>query len=57
MLSVLIFTHRFGGRPPMPLAAAIGVEGGEEVTWELLDRDELHLIRKESSPVIAQKRA
>ncbi|MCO5068800.1 MAG: hypothetical protein M9910_09005 [Kiritimatiellae bacterium] len=26
-------------------AAAIGLEGGEEVEWELLDRGELHLIR------------
>lgn len=30
---------------PVPLAAAIGLEGGEEVEWELLDRGELHLIR------------
>lgn len=30
---------------PVSLAAAIGLEGGEEVEWELLDRDELHLIR------------
>jgi len=32
---------------PLPLAAAIGLEPGEEVQWELLDRGELHLIRKE----------
>lgn len=42
---------------PMPLAAALGVEGGEEVSWELLSRDELHLIRKSSAPVKAKKRA
>jgi hypothetical protein len=30
---------------PMPLAAAIGIEHGEEVEWELLDRGELHLTR------------
>lgn len=30
---------------PIPLTAAIGLEGGEEVEWELLDRHELHLIR------------
>jgi hypothetical protein len=30
---------------PLPLAAAIGVEAGEEVQWELLDRGELHLVR------------
>jgi hypothetical protein len=28
---------------PMPLAAALGVEGGEEVSGDLLDRKELHL--------------
>jgi hypothetical protein len=31
---------------PIPLAAAIGLEPGEEVEWELLDRGELHLVRK-----------
>jgi hypothetical protein len=30
---------------PLPLAAAIGLEGGDTVQWELLDRDELHLVR------------
>ena len=30
---------------PMALAAAIGLEPGEEVQWELLDRGELHLTR------------
>ncbi len=30
---------------PLPLAAAIGLEAGEQVQWELLDRGELHLIR------------
>jgi hypothetical protein len=30
---------------PLALAAAIGLEPGEEVQWELLDRGELHLIR------------
>ena len=30
---------------PMALAVAIGLEPGEEVQWELLDRGELHLIR------------
>lgn len=41
---------------PMPLAAALGVEGGEEVSWELLSRDELHLVRKSPAPVKAKKR-
>lgn len=30
---------------PLALAAAIGLEAGEEVQWELLDRAELHLLR------------
>lgn len=30
---------------PLPLAAAIGLEPGEQVEWELLDRGELHLVR------------
>jgi len=30
---------------PIALAAAIGLEPGEEVQWELLDRGELHLVR------------
>ena len=42
---------------PMPLAAAIGIERGEEVSWELLSRDELHLVRKESPQVQATHRA
>jgi hypothetical protein len=30
---------------PLALAAAIGLEAGETVQWELLDRGELHLVR------------
>jgi hypothetical protein len=30
---------------PLPLAAAIGLEPGEEVQWELLERGELNLVR------------
>jgi hypothetical protein len=30
---------------PLPLAAAIGLQPGEEVEWELLNRGELHLVR------------
>ena len=30
---------------PMALAVAIGLEPGDEVQWELLDRGELHLVR------------
>ena len=35
---------------PLALAAAIGLEPGEEVQWELLDRNELHLVRTNPSP-------
>ena len=34
---------------PIPLAAAIGLEAGEEVEWELLSRSELLLVRKNSA--------
>lgn len=30
---------------PLALAASIGLEPGEEVQWELLDRGELRLLR------------
>ena len=30
---------------PLALAVAIGLEPGEDVQWELLDRGELHLLR------------
>jgi len=30
---------------PVPLAAAIGLQPGETVQWELLSRGELHLLR------------
>jgi hypothetical protein len=30
---------------PLALAVAIGLEPGEQVQWELLDRGELHLVR------------
>ncbi|MDH7503055.1 MAG: hypothetical protein QHJ82_10160 [Verrucomicrobiota bacterium] len=36
---------RFYVNVPLPLAAAIGLQGGETVEWELLDRGELHLVR------------
>ena len=41
---------------PLPLAAAIGMEAGEAVQWELLDRGELHLVRNRvPSPQARQK--
>ena len=42
---------------PLPLAAAIGLEAGEAVQWELLDRGELHLVRKQLPPLRARARA
>ena len=36
---------------PMPLAAALGITGGEEVEWELLDRRELRLVRQKPVPI------
>jgi hypothetical protein len=42
---------------PIPLAAAIGLEPGEEVEWELLSRGELHLVRQQVPPARARARA
>ena len=42
---------------PLPLAAAIGLEAGEEVEWELLDRRELHLVRQQVSSLRARSRS
>ena len=36
---------RFYVNIPLPLAAALDVEAGEEVQWQLLRRDELRLVR------------
>jgi hypothetical protein len=41
---------------PMPLAAALGIEGGEEVEWDLLDRRELRLVRRNPAPMKAKRR-
>jgi len=42
---------------PLPIAAAIGLEAGEEVQWELLDRGELHLVRQKIPSPLAKRRA
>ena len=42
---------------PLALAAAIGLEPGEEVQWELLDRGELHLVRPVVAPTTTAPRA
>ena len=49
--------QRFYVYLPMPLAAALGVKGGEEVEWELLNRRELYLIRRKPSAPKARRRA
>ena len=48
---------RFHVNFPLPLAAAIGLEAGEEVQWELLDRGELHLLRLHTPRPRAHHRA
>ena len=39
---------------PLPLAAALDLQAGERVRWQLLDRSDLRLIRLE--PLPAKKR-
>jgi hypothetical protein len=46
---------RFHVNFPQALAAAIGLEAGEQVEWELLDRGELHLIRQLTPPPRAKQ--
>jgi|WetSurMetagenome_2_1015567.scaffolds.fasta_scaffold341601_2 hypothetical protein len=41
---------------PMPLAGALGIAGGEEVEWELLNRQELRLVRRNPAVPKAQRR-
>lgn len=42
---------------PLALAAAIGLNPGDEIQWELLDRGELHLVRLEPSAPTTKRRA
>ena len=42
---------------PLALAAAIGLEPGEAVQWELLNRGELHLLRPDVLPPSTKHRA
>jgi hypothetical protein len=41
---------------PLALAAAIGLNPGDQVQWELLDRRELHLVRLQAPPTTTQRR-
>jgi len=40
---------------PLALAAAIGLNPGDPVQWELLDRNELHLVRLAAPPPTAKR--
>lgn len=41
---------------PVALSSALGITSGEEMSWELLDRNELHLVRlNPSSTTTAQR--
>ena len=42
---------------PLALAAAIGLQPGDRVQWELLDRGELHLVRLAPAPPTTKRRA
>jgi hypothetical protein len=42
---------------PLALAAAIGLEPGDQVQWELLDRGELHLVRIKTVAPAAQSKS
>jgi len=42
---------------PLALAAAIGLEPGESVQWELLDRGELHLVRDKTPAPTTRRKA
>jgi len=42
---------------PLALAAAIDLEAGESVQWELLDRGELHLVRQNTPVPTTRRRA
>jgi hypothetical protein len=42
---------------PLALAAAIGLEPGEAVQWELLERGELHLVRPAAKPPLTRAKA
>ena len=42
---------------PLALAAAIGLNPGDQVQWELLERGELRLVRLHPSPPTAKRRS
>ena len=48
-------TDRFYVFIPLPLAAAIGLEAGEEFQWSLADRDSLSVRRIRPSTTVARR--
>ena len=54
---VVIFNCRHAVSFPLALAAAIGLEPGDQVQWELLDRGELHLLRVKPAPLAAKAKS
>jgi hypothetical protein len=42
---------RFYVNIPLPLAAALDLEAGEEVQWQLLARNDLRLLRHGAAPL------
>jgi hypothetical protein len=41
---------RFYVNIPLPVAAALEIQGGEEVQWQLLGRNDLRLLRRAADP-------
>jgi len=41
---------RFYVNIPLPVAAALEIQGGEEVQWQLLGRNDLRLVRRAPNP-------
>ena len=48
---------RLYGSFPLALAVALGLEPGDPVQWEFLDRGELHLVRVSAPAPAAKGRA
>jgi hypothetical protein len=46
---------RFYVNIPMPLAAALDLQGGEEVQWQILSRSDLRLRRCAETPIPSKK--
>jgi hypothetical protein len=49
-------TDRFYVFIPLPLAAAIGLEAGEEFQWSLADKNSLSVRRLRTTPTAGAKR-